>query len=128
MANKSPAAARNRKRAERRGHLGEMLAALYLRLKLYRVVARRVKTPLGEIDLIARKGDTLAFVEVKTRTHAADEAQAHAAVNRKRIIRAAKYYLSRDPRCDGLTIRFDLIFLGGLSWPRHIPSAFEDNR
>jgi putative endonuclease len=123
---RSPSGAINsRQRAERRGQTGEALAALYLRLKLYRVLARRAKTPLGEIDLVARKGDTLVFVEVKTRARVADETEAHAAVNRRRISRAASWYLSRDRRLDGLTVRFDLIFFGRLSWPHHIPNAFE---
>lgn len=117
----------SRRKAERRGQWGETLAAFYLRLKLYRVLTRRAKTPVGEIDLVAKKGDTLVFVEVKTRARAKDEAEAHAAVNRQRIIRAAKWYLSRDPRFAGLTVRFDLIFLGGLSLPHHIPNAFEDS-
>ncbi len=117
----------NRKRAERRGRFGERLAALHLRLKLYRIVARRVKTPLGEIDLIARKGDVLAIVEVKTRRRSGEEEQAQAAVNRKRIIRAAKYYLSGHPRFAGLTVRFDLMFLAPLAWPKHFKNAFEDS-
>ncbi len=115
-----------RKQAERRGRRGERLAALYLGLKLYRVLARRVKTPLGEIDLVARRGGTLVFVEVKTRRRPDTEAEAHAAVNTSRIARAARWYLSRHPSCAGLTIRFDLIFVGGRFWPRHIPNAFED--
>lgn len=118
---------RNRRTAERRGQFGELAAAAYLRLKFYRVLARRVKTPLGEIDLVARRGDTLVFVEVKTRRSAAEEELAHAAVNKRRIMRAARWYLGRHPRLGDLTVRFDLIFLGGLSWPRHIPSAFEDS-
>ena len=117
----------SRRRAERRGQFGEMLAALYLRAKLYRILARRAKTPLGEIDLVAQRGDTLVFVEVKTRARAEDEADAHAAVNRSRIVRAGKWYLSRDPRLAGLTVRFDLIFLGGLSFPHHIPNAFQES-
>ena len=118
---------RDRKKAERLGLAGEQLAALYLRLKLYRIVARRVKTPLGEIDLVARRGDTLAIVEVKTRSRRADEESAHAAVNWRRISAATRHYLSSHPRDAGLTVRFDLIFVGGLSRPRHIPNAFEDS-
>ncbi len=122
---RTPGPARTqRKRAERRGKHGEALAALYLRAKLYRIIGRRVKTPLGEIDLIARRGDTLAFVEVKTRNGRGKEAEAHAAVNAARISRAARWYLSRHPPHAGLTVRFDLIFLGGHALPRHIPNAF----
>lgn len=117
--------ANSRQKAERRGHLGETVAALYLRLKFYSILARRVKTPVGEIDLIARRGKTLAFVEVKTRKNLAAEEEAHGAVNAARIVRAANWYLTRHKTDSGLTIRFDLIFLAGLSWPRHIPNAFE---
>jgi putative endonuclease len=56
--------------AEKRGRTGETLAALYLRLKGYRILARRVRTPVGEIDLIAEKSGVIAFVEVKARTQA----------------------------------------------------------
>lgn len=115
-----------RRRAERRGQFGELLAALYLRLKRYRVLARRMKTPVGEIDLIAQKGDTLVFVEVKTRRRAELEEEAHGSVNKRRIIRAANWYVMRHPSVSGLTMRFDLIFLAGLSLPHHIPNAFED--
>jgi len=113
-----------RKRAERRGKHGETLAALHLMARFYRIIGRRVKTPLGEIDLIARRGDTLVFVEVKTRSRPGGEAEAHAAVNAARISRAARWYLSRHPPHAGLTVRFDLIFLGGHALPRHIPNAF----
>ncbi len=102
------------------------MASLYLRLKLYRILDRRMKTPLGEIDLVTRRGDTLVFVEVKTRKYAAGEAEAHAAVNKKRLFRAARWYLSRHPHLAGLTIRFDLIFLSGFNRPRHIENAFEE--
>lgn len=122
---KSAQPALNRRmRAERRGKRGETLAAIFLTAKFYRIIGRRVKTPLGEIDLIALRGDTLVFVEVKTRRGRGQEAEAHAAVNAFRITRAARWYLSRHPPCAGLTVRFDLIFLGGHALPRHIPNAF----
>lgn len=113
-----------RHRAERRGRRGETVAALYLRSKLYRILENRLKTPLGEIDLVVRRGGTLAFVEVKARTGRTEEEAAHGAVNKARILRAARWYVSRHPEFAGLTIRFDLIFLAGFSWPHHIPNAF----
>ena len=97
-----------------------------MRFKFYQVLARRVKTPVGEIDLIAKKSDTLVFVEVKTRSRAEAEAEAHAAVNKTRIARAARWYVMRHPDVSTLTMRFDLIFVAGFSRPRHIPNAFED--
>ena len=71
------------------GHRGEALAAWFLRLKLYRVVQRRYKTPVGEIDLIATRFGTTVFIEVKARSKPVVEAEALQAVNRSRIIRAA---------------------------------------
>lgn len=111
--------------AEGFGQRGEALAAWYLRAKLYRIVARRVKTPVGEIDLIARRAGTTVFVEVKTRLEAAGEADALAAVNQQRIVRAAQYYLARHPRLAATPLRFDVIFLARGRWPRHLVNAFD---
>lgn len=126
---RSPAKPPNRKRqrAERRGRFGETIAAIYLRAKFYRIVGRRLKTPLGEIDLIAQKGDMLVFVEVKLRKNASEEFAAHAAVNSRRIIRAARWYLSAHPVDDAVSQRFDLIFLAPFTWPHHICNAFVES-
>ena len=114
-----------RKFAEGSGRRGEMWAALFLQLKLYRIVARRVKTPVGEIDLIARRGRVTVFVEVKARSFSHQEADALFAVNRRRIVRAAQLWLSRHPaEAEGGT-RFDVIFLAPFAWPRHIVAAFD---
>ncbi len=111
-------------RAEKQGRRAELLAALFLRLKLYRIRDTRVKTPVGEIDLIAERAGTIVFVEVKHRQSAGDEAEALLAVNQGRIIRAASYYLARHPSLAGRPMRFDVIFLAPLSWPRHLKAAF----
>lgn len=122
----SPSAKRpSRVRAEERGRGGESLAAWYLRLKGYAIVARRYKTPAGEIDLVALRGGSLVFVEVKARQRRSDFGAALAAVNTARIARGAAYYLSRHPRRAGLSQRFDVIFLAPLSWPRHVKGAFD---
>lgn len=115
-----------RKKAERFGRLGELVAEAYLRLKFYRVRARRVRTPAGEIDLVVRRGGMTVFVEVKIRSSNAGEAEAFAAVNRRRIINAAKHYLIRHPQLAAGDIRFDVIFLAPWRWPRHVRHAFED--
>ena len=126
----SPSKPRNkpgafRKFAEGAGRRGEMWAALFLQLKLYRIVARRVKTPVGEIDLIARRGDVTVFVEVKARSFSHQEADALFAVNSRRIVRAAQLWLIRHPAlADGGT-RFDVIFLAPFTWPRHLKGAFD---
>lgn len=114
-----------RSAAERYGRRGESLAAWYLRAKLYRIVARRVKTPLGEIDLIARRFGVTVFVEVKARRAGDGELDALLAVNRRRILRAAEYYLARRPALAATPLRFDVIFLAPLSWPRHVRNAFD---
>jgi putative endonuclease len=113
-----------RLRAEGFGRHGEALAALFLRLKLYRIVARRVQTPVGEIDLVAERFGTTVFVEVKSRGRAATEAEALLAVNQRRITRAAEWYIARHPHLAVTPLRFDVIFLAPMAWPRHVVNAF----
>ena len=110
--------------AYRGGHRGEALAALFLRLKFYRIVQRRYKTPVGEIDLIAERFGTTVFVEVKARTKAESEAETLESVNQARIIRAAQYWLSRHPAKAETPMRFDIVFLTPGRWPRHLVNAF----
>lgn len=115
---------RSRTRAERQGHRGERLAALFLQMKFYRLRARRFKTPVGEIDLIAEKRDAIIFVEVKSRGRKGSEAEALGAVNSARIVRAAQYWLAHHPAESGKDMRFDVIFLAPGRWPRHLINAF----
>jgi putative endonuclease len=81
-----------RQRRERAGRLAEATAALLLRLKGYRVLARRFTTPVGELDLVARRGDLVLFVEVKRRQVAGTALQALLPRQQRRIARAAAYY------------------------------------
>ena len=111
--------------AERQGRRGEMLAAWLLRAKLYRIVERRFKTPVGEIDLIARRFGTTVFVEVKTRRRAEATAEALGKVNTRRLVRAAQYYLARHPRLADTPLRFDVILLAPNTPPRHLKNAFQ---
>lgn len=126
MMPRSPAKTPSKRRvtAERRGHRGETLAALFLQLKLYQIRDRRFKTPMGEIDLVVEKGSTLVFVEVKARGRGADEQLTYAAINRTRITRAAQSWLARHPAEAGKDFRFDVIFLAPGRWPRHLINAF----
>ena len=113
----------NRKRqAYRRGQIGEWIAALYLRGKGYRILERRLKTPLGEIDILARKGMTFVAVEVKTRDSFAEAAFSITPTQERRIERALTYYLSGRPRQPD--IRFDTILIVPWRWPQHIVSAW----
>ena len=111
--------------AELFGRRAETLAAWYLRLKGYRIVATRVKTPVGEIDLIARRFSTTAFIEVKARQARSEEAVALEMVNTSRIARAAEYYVARHPALAETPLRFDVIFLAPGTWPRHVKDAFQ---
>lgn len=123
MMKPSPSKA-NRRQAERVGRWAETLAALYLQAQFFRVVARRVKTPVGEIDLIVRRGDLTVFVEVKARARKADEAAAYESVNQARIVRAAEYFLAKNSHVAVTNMRFDVIFLAPWTWPRHVRDAF----
>lgn len=111
--------------AYRGGHRGEALAAWFLRLKFYRIVQRRYKTPVGEIDLIASRFGTTVFVEVKARSKAATEMETLESINQARIARAAQYWLARHPGKAEANCRFDVIFLAPSRWPRHVINAFD---
>jgi putative endonuclease len=107
------------------GHRGETLAAWFLALKLYRVIERRYRTPVGEIDLIAERFGVTVFIEVKARSKRADEAATLQSVNQARIVRAAQYWLARHPAKSQTDMRFDVIFLAPGHWPRHVKNAFD---
>ncbi|MFM5884405.1 MAG: YraN family protein [Novosphingobium sp.] len=111
-------------RAEReaRGRRGEVLAAWYLRLKGWRVLARRVKTPRGEIDLVAKRGRIVAFVEVKWRATAAEADQAIDPYRLRRVIDAANAVAPRYAR-KGEDVRIDVLLLAPGRLPRHIVNA-----
>ena len=111
-----------RAEAERRGRRGENLAAWYLRLKGWRIVARRVKTARGEVDLVARRGRTVAFVEVKWRQTEAELATALDAWRLRRVVAAAEALAPRFAG-GGEDIRIDAILLAPGRWPRHIANA-----
>ncbi|MGE0212807.1 MAG: YraN family protein [Parvibaculaceae bacterium] len=114
-----------RRKAERRGHAAELAACWLLRAKGYRILARRVKTPMGEIDVIARRGPVTAFMEVKRReTHdgaliAIDRRQA------ARIVNAARQWTARNPQALEGSCRFDIVTVSPYLLPRHLPNAFD---
>ena len=110
--------------AEQRGRRGEGWAALWLRLQGWRIVARRLKTPRGEIDLIARRGRTVAFVEVKWRTTGAGLDTAIDAYRLRRVAAAVEAIAHRHTR-PGDTIRIDVLLLAPRRWPRHIVNAWQ---
>ncbi len=114
-----------RRSAERNGRLAEAFSRLYLRVKLYEILHRRYKTPGGEIDIIAKKGSSIVFVEVKMRRSGSDEYDALASVNQRRIIRAAQFFLAKNPELAQKHLRFDVIFLAPGAWPHHLQGVFE---
>ena len=120
----SELSASKKRRAYRLGHYAEWLAALWLMAKGYRLLARRYKTKLGEIDLIVKRGGTVAFVEVKARAShdAAEDAVTGAA--EQRIRNAADIWLARHPRAEGLTFRFDIVLIAPWRAPKHLVNAF----
>lgn len=113
-----------RRRAERTGRLAERLAAGWLRLKGYRVVARGYRCPVGEIDLIVRRGRILAFVEVKARRTEAAAADSLVPRQRRRIARAAEAFVRTRPDLAGMDWRFDLVYMGAGGRPRHLADAW----
>ncbi len=107
----------------RRGYWAEYIAAAYLIAKGYRILARRFKTPAGEIDVIAIRGGRVAFIEVK---HRATRGDCEAAVTprlRQRVRRAADLWLAKRPHYQGLDLGFDLVFIVPRSWPIHLRDA-----
>jgi putative endonuclease len=110
--------------AYRRGHRGEWLAALALMLKGYRIVARRYRTRLGEIDLIARRGDLVLIVEVKVRATLIEAMDAIARQSERRIEAATDLWLARQPDHGRLSIRFDMVAVLPRSWPVHVENVF----
>ena len=110
------------------GRRWEVLAALMLMLKGYRILGFRLKTPEGEIDLLAQRGDVLAVVEVKSRLTVEAALEAVGVEQRRRLRRAGRALAARRPQLMRLSVRLDLIALAPHSWPRHIPDAWRDDR
>ena len=113
-----------RRATERRGRRAEWLALGVLMLKGYRPLAMRVSAAGGEIDLIVRRGDTIAFVEVKARARIEEAKEAIGTVKRRRFSRAVRAWVARNPFAATLTLRADAVFLGARGWPVHLPDAF----
>jgi putative endonuclease len=107
------------------GLSAESRAAAYLVAKGYRIVARRFRSPVGEVDVVARRRDVLVFVEVKARPTLDDAAFALQPRQQQRIAAAAGAWLAAHPEDAESAIRFDAILVAPGRIPRHIPAAFE---
>ena len=111
--------------AFRTGLSAESRAAAYLMAKGYRILAKRFRTPYGEIDLVARKRNLIAFVEVKARARLDDAAWAVTPRQQQRIINAAQAWLMAHPEHAEFDMRFDAMLIAPRSLPRHLLAAFD---
>jgi putative endonuclease len=107
------------------GLSAESRAAAWLIAHGFRILARRWKSPVGEIDLIAARRHLLIFVEVKARANLDDAAEAVSEHQRRRIVAAAEAWLATNPQPAVRDMRFDVILVAPGKLPRHIPAAFE---
>ena len=114
----------NRHAAEQRGRRAENLACWALRLNGWRILAQRARVPGGEVDIVARRGRTVAFIEVKARSNdaAADLSLDHYRL--RRVAVAAERMAPRFAR-DGDDIRIDAMFVVPGRWPRHLPNVWQ---
>lgn len=114
-----------RRAAHGQGLFAERFAAGFLRLNLYSILVCRYHVRGGEIDIIARRGDDIIFVEVKVRPTLDEARTSIDAVKRRRISRAARSWLAANPWAAPLALRGDAVFLAPWRWPSHVRGAFE---
>lgn len=112
-------------KAEKRGHRSEWLAAWALRLKGWRIVAKRFKTKTGEVDLIARKRELVIMVEVKARSSLIEAMDAVTPTAQRRIEAAGDIWLARQPDYSRLSVRYDLVAVLPRKWPVHVERLFD---
>ena len=117
----------SRAQAEARGRRAEWLAAWYLRLKGWRILGQRCRAPGGEVDIVARRGRALAFVEVKWRDRADDLALAIDERRLRRVTVAAERLAPRYAR-PGDTQQIDVLLLAPGRWPRHLTNVWIGRR
>ncbi|WP_293854500.1 YraN family protein [uncultured Alsobacter sp.] len=113
----------SRRAALRWGLQAEVVAAVFLSLKFYAVLARRYTAAGGEIDLVVRRGRTIAFVEVKARGDFGAAADAIGEEKRRRIMRAISRWCARNPWSESFVLRCDVVLVAPWRWPRHIVDA-----
>ncbi len=104
--------------------MAEHFACGYLIGKGYWPLARRFKTPVGEIDLVMRRGQQLVFVEVKARATLEAGMAAVAPMSMQRIARAAHWFVAQHPQYAHSCCRYDLVVISPWRWPMHLVQAF----
>jgi putative endonuclease len=116
-----------RLRARRRGRIAEHLCRWHLRLRGWRILACDWRCPAGEIDILARRRDVLAVIEVKSRPDFATGATALTPRQRRRIARAAEAFLLMRPDLAAMAIRFDVMVVEPRRLPRHLAGAWRSD-
>ena len=124
----APAPRPERVKAFQLGLSAESRAAMLLVAKAYRILGRRWKTPFGEIDIVARRGKALVFVEVKARASADEAIEAVTERTQRRIVAAAELWLAHHPQDAQRNIRFDVMMVTPGRIPSHIANAFDASR
>ena len=117
--------ANDRKKSEAAGRSAELIALWALRLKGWRLLARRYKTHVGEVDLIMRRGEVTAFIEVKARKNLDRAVESVTPRQARRIAAAARQFMTEDRRAALQSSRFDIVAVSPYHWPQHIENAFE---
>jgi putative endonuclease len=107
------------------GILAERITILFLRLKGYKILAWRYKTYFGEIDIVASKGKVVAFIEVKARKSEINFEEVVRPRQIQRVKKAAEFFISRHKKLHNHQIRFDLVVVGSLLWPKHYKNFWE---
>lgn len=113
-----------RRRAWRLGRWAESACVLTLVLRGYRILGRRLRSPVGEIDILARRGAVLAVIEVKARNDPDQAAEAVGARQRERLTRAAGWVVAGRPDLAALDLRFDVMLVAPWRLPRHLVDAW----
>lgn len=117
---------RDRRQRYKKGRWAEIIAAALLLAKGYRLIEWRARGPVAEIDLIARRGRRLAFVEVKYRRSITEAQAAIAPRQQQRLIGEAEYWVAQRPQYHGHEIGMDAILVCPWHWPRHEQNVFYD--
>ena len=116
--------AAHRRRAWRRGQTAETLCVAWLILRGYRIIGRRLRTPVGEIDIAARRRQTLAIVEVKARADRRRALESISVRQRRRLVRAAQWLIAGRPDLAALNIRFDVMAVAPWRIPEYVIDAW----
>ncbi len=113
-----------KRQAFRRGHAAELICLWHLRLRGWRILARRFRVPSGEVDLIARRGGVVAAIEVKARGSLLDAAESIGPRQRRRVARALDHFVAMRPELQRLSLRYDVMLVTPRRLPRHLADAW----